>query len=62
MFLMGIAMGLCGGAAAVLAVQALTEHKRYADAARADMATIREEVRKMAADALAEIHRLTGKL
>ena len=61
MFLMGIVMGLCGGAAAVLAVQALAEHRRYADAARADMAVIRDEVRKMTADAVAEIHRLTGK-
>ncbi len=61
MFLMEIAMGFCGGAAAVLAVQALVEHKRYADAARGDMAALRDEVRKMTADAVAEIHRLTGK-
>ncbi len=61
MFLMGMALGFCGGAAAVLAVQAFVEHKRYADAARADMAALRDEVRKMAADEVAEIHRLTGK-
>ncbi|NNM88022.1 MAG: hypothetical protein HKL95_05850 [Phycisphaerae bacterium] len=61
MFLMAMALGLCGGGAAVLAVQALVQHKRFADAARMDMAALRDEVRKMAADAVAEIRRLTGK-
>ncbi len=61
MFLMEIALGFCGGAAAVLAVQALVEHKRYADAARTDMAALRDELRKLTADAVAEIRRLTGK-
>ncbi len=52
--------GFCGGVAAVLAVQALAEHKSYHAAAVEDFSTLTADVRKAVGNLLAEIKKLTG--
>lgn len=62
MFFIEFGLGFCAGAAAVLGIQALVEHKRYTATAREDFIATREEIKQITAEALTEIRRLTGPL
>ena len=55
MFIIGILLGLCAGVAATLGIQAVAEHKSYADAASS-------EVKQVVSDGVAEIKKLLGKV
>ena len=62
MFIVGLLLGLASGVAAVLAVQALAEHKSFGTAAHEDGAAAQAETRKLLGDVLTEVKKLTGKL
>lgn len=56
----GIGLGFCGGVAAVLAVQALAEHKSYHAVAAEDFASLKTDLRSGMDNLLAELKKLTG--
>ncbi len=56
----GIGLGFCGGVAAVLAVQALAEHKSYHSVAAEDFTSLKSDLRTGIDNLLAELKKLTG--
>ena len=56
----GIGLGFCGGVVALLAVQALAEHKSYHTVAAEDFASLQSDLRTGINNLLAELKRLTG--
>ncbi len=59
-FVFGIGLGFCGGVAAVLAVQAMAEHKSYHAVAAEDFASLKTDLRTGIDNLLAEIKKLAG--